>query len=522
MRYLLSVALMCAFPFAASAQVKEPGPIPEVKIDLKKPVSYDEHVEPIIVKRCTVCHSGSVKEGRLDLGSYESMMKGGKSGEAIKPGKSQDSILYKAVQRTIKRPMPPKGEEPCTAEEVAVIKLWIDSGAKAPSGVRARPKIFVSVPPPSVKVVRALAINPDKSAIAVGRSNQLHVYDAGSGAFIRSIYSPGLKTFDGKDVKAAHLSIVESMAWSPDGKWLATGSFEEIAIWDAFTGEQRHKITGFKHSVVAMTFSPDSKKLGVAGGEPTVDGEVKVFEVPSWKLLFDLKNGHSDTVYGLAFSPEMKLPIIDKDAKDPPKDTKDAKDKKDVKDKKDEGKKDVKDKKDEKNVKFETAYLLATASADKFVKVWNLADGKMVKSFEGHTHHVLDVGWQFDGKLLASAGGDNTVKVWDWDKGEQVRTINAHAKQITRLLFVGKKSEFLTCGGDSAVKAFNATGGNNIRNFAGGADFIYAIAVSPDGALVATGGQEGIVRVYNGATSALLRTLLPPGEQPPAKEEKKK
>jgi WD40 repeat protein len=507
MRYLLSAALMCLMPLAAFAQGgKEPGPFADdtiaaavAKLDLKKPVTYDD-VEPIIIKRCTVCHSGSVKEGRLDLASYEVLMKGGKSGEPIKPGKSQDSIMYKAVQRVLKRPMPPRGEEPCTAQEVAMIKLWIDQGAKGPTGVRPRPKVFVSVPPPSVKVVRALAINPDKSAIAAGRSNQVHIYDAGSGAYIRSLYSPDLKTHDGKAVKAAHLSIVESMAWSPDGKWLVTGSFEEITIWDPLTGEQRHKITGFKHSVVAMTFSPDGKQLGVAGGEPTVDGEVKVFEVPSWKVIFDLKNGHSDTVYGLAFSPEMKLPIIDKDAKDPPKDKK----------------------VDPKDMKFETVYLLATASADKFVKVWNLADGKMVKSFEGHTHHVLDVGWEADGKLLASAGGDNTVKVWDWDKGEQARTINAHGKQVTRLLFVGKKAEFITCGGDNAVKAFNAANGGNVRNFAGGADFIYAIAASPDGAIVAAGGQEGIVRVYNGANGTLLRTLLPPDAQVPVKEEKKK
>ncbi|HZZ82425.1 MAG TPA: c-type cytochrome domain-containing protein [Gemmataceae bacterium] len=496
MRYLLTLAVMSFVPLTASAQVKEVGPLKEVKVDLKgKMISYDEHIEPILAKRCTVCHSGSIKEGRLDVGTYETLMKGGKSGEAVKPGKSQDSILYKAVMRTVKRPMPPKGEEPCTAEEAALIKLWIDGGAKAPSGVKPAPKIFVSVPPPSVKVVRALAFNPDKSAIAVGRSNQIHIYDAGSGAYIRSLYSPGLKTHDGKDVKAAHLSIVESMAWSPDGKWLVSGSFQEVTIWDALTGEQRHKITGFAHSVVAIAFSLDGKKLGVAGGAPTIDGEVKVFDVPTWKMIFDLKNGHSDTVYGLAFSPEMDLPEPGQKQPDPK----------------------------DKNAKLKTfkAFLLATCSADKFVKVWNLADGKMVKSFEGHTHHVLDVGWQADGKLLASAGGDNTVKVWDWEKGEQARTINAHGKQVTRLLFVGKKTDFVTCGGDNAVKRFNTNGGNT-GNFAGGTDFIYAIAVSPDGALIAAGGQEGTVRIYNGTNTQLLRTLVAPGEQPPMKETKKK
>src|SRR5262249_47293924 len=160
---------------------------------------------------------------------------------------------------------------------------------------------IVSAPPANVVPVRAVAVSPDKTAVAAGRGNQIHIYDAGSGAHIRTLFSPGLKTKDGKEVKAAHLSLVESMAWSPDGKYLVSGSFREITIWDALTGQERHKITGFAHIVVAIAFSQDGKMFGTAGGEPTVDGEVKIFSVGDWKLIADIKNCHSDTVYGLAF-----------------------------------------------------------------------------------------------------------------------------------------------------------------------------------------------------------------------------
>ncbi|MBI3412295.1 MAG: NB-ARC domain protein [Planctomycetes bacterium] len=470
MRVLFTVGLLMTLPVAAFAQEKkEAGPVKVIELKRPEPVVYEKDIEPIFYKRCVTCHSGSVKESNFDIGAYEGLIKGGKRGpKVLVPGKSADSLLYGVMSRNEKPRMPPKGEEPVTPEELALVKLWIDQGAKAPSGLRAKPKVIVSAPPANVNPVRALAVSPDKSTVAAGRGNQIHVYDAGSGTYIRSLVDPALKGLDGKDLKAAHLSIVESMAYSPDGKYLVSGGFQEVVLWDIQTGQLRQKLSGFAHAVVAVAFSLDSKLFAVAGGEPTVEGEIKVFEVGSWNKITDVKNGHSDTVYGICFSPDNKM--------------------------------------------------IATASADKFIKVWEIPSGKFVKSFEGHTHHVLDVGWTSDGKLLASAGGDNTVKVWDFEKGEQARTINAHGKQVTRLSFIGKKAEFVTCGGDGQVKFFNAQNGGNIRNFSGGADFVYAIGVSPDGTVVASGGQDGVVRVFNGATGALTRELLPPGVAPPAKK----
>src|SRR5215207_9237517 len=114
-------ALLCfgLLPVIAAAQEnkKEVGPIKEIKFERKEPISYEKDVEPIFYKRCTVCHSGNVKEGKLDISSYETLMKGGKRGDAVKPGKSQDSLLHKSIGRTGKPFMPPRGEEPITPEE---------------------------------------------------------------------------------------------------------------------------------------------------------------------------------------------------------------------------------------------------------------------------------------------------------------------------------------------------------------------------------------------------------------------
>src|SRR2546421_11801258 len=95
MRFLCTLAVVAALPCAALGQgTKTDGPIKVIKIELKEPISYDKHIEPIFYKRCTVCHSGNVKEGKFDISTYELLMKGGKSGELVKPGKGEESILY--------------------------------------------------------------------------------------------------------------------------------------------------------------------------------------------------------------------------------------------------------------------------------------------------------------------------------------------------------------------------------------------------------------------------------------------
>jgi WD40 repeat protein len=465
------VPCLCLFTlltgFAAAEEKPKHSvlPIPDVKLERKGAVLYDKDIEPILINKCVFCHSGSVKEGKLDMSSYDSLLKGGKHGQPIVPGRAAESLLVKLAGWMQKPIMPPKGEEPLTPQELALIKLWIEQGAKTPHNRRQKSNVVLGLLPPLVHPVRALAMSPDKTSLAVGLANQIHVYEPASGTFLRTLIDPDLTTLDDKPLQAAHLTIVESLAYSPDNQLLASGSFQEVILWDAHTGALVKRLTGFADRVVALAFSPDSKWLATGGGAPTEDGEIKIFDVDSGKLVVDIKNGHSDTVFGVSFSPDGTK--------------------------------------------------LATCGADKFVKVFAMPSGQFLKSFEGHTHHVLDVAWKADGKLLVSAGADKVIKVWDYEKGEQVRTFGTQSKQITRLMFKGTTSEIVTCSGDPLVRFWNVDNGSGGVTFGGNHDFLYAVSVSADGKIVAAGGEEGVVRVYNGANGQLVKTLLPPGVGPP-------
>src|SRR5262249_36645291 len=98
MRWSPIISLIALFPAVALAQEKKAGsmdPIKVVALDRKTAVAYEKEIEPVLVNKCLFCHSGPVKEGRLDMSTYESLMKGGKRGKAVVPGKSGESLMVK-------------------------------------------------------------------------------------------------------------------------------------------------------------------------------------------------------------------------------------------------------------------------------------------------------------------------------------------------------------------------------------------------------------------------------------------
>ncbi|HTD85564.1 MAG TPA: NB-ARC domain protein, partial [Candidatus Binatia bacterium] len=146
--------------------------------------------------------------------------------------------------------------------------------------------------------------------------------------------------------------------------------------------------------------------------------------------------------------------------------------------------------------------MLASGAADKFLHVIDLASSKVIKSFEGHTHHVMGVSWKRDGRTLASAGADAVVKVWDFTTGERKKNIDGFGKEATAISFVGYTDQAVVSCGDAQVKLVKDNG-ETVRSFSG-ADFLYSAAATPDGAFVIAGGQDGVLRVWNGRDGTLV------------------
>jgi WD40 repeat protein len=140
--------------------------------------------------------------------------------------------------------------------------------------------------------------------------------------------------------------------------------------------------------------------------------------------------------------------------------------------------------------------------------VIRVEDGKDLKSFEGHTHHVLAVDWSVDGKQLVTGGADTVLKVWDFETGEQLRTLAAAGKQVTAVRWVPGKPLVAGASGDSTVKFWNPTGnGNVVRTFNGPSDYVFGVAVSTDGKVVAAGGADGNLFLWNGDDAKVIRKV---------------
>ncbi len=150
---------------------------------------------------------------------------------------------------------------------------------------------------------------------------------------------------------------------------------------------------------------------------------------------------------------------------------------------------------------------LVSGSADKTIKVWNLANGQEINTLKGHDSSVNSLALSPDGQTLVSGSADKTIKVWNLATGKEIRTLNGHSNFINSLVISPDGQTLVSASADKTIKIWNLATGKEIRTLRGHSNFINALVISPDGQTLLSGSADKTIKIWNLATGKEVRTL---------------
>jgi glucose/arabinose dehydrogenase len=465
---VLALAFLFLTPQPAIAQAVPPQ---------KGPISFINQVAPILKENCFACHDAKKRKGKFDMTTYESFRKGGDKEDPIVPGKPEESLIIDLLTAKDNSRMPPKENgDPLPQEKIEIISKWIAEGAKLDASLTPKAEILrelrVRWKPPTPPTaysypvtITALAFTPDNQKLVIGGQHELTVWDVAQAKLEKRIYTRAERAYalvflaDGKLAVAGGRPGQEGDVRIYDLQGGTPKMENGVAILDGVNDQNvmLKQLLEADDAVLCLVVSPDGKKLASGGSN---DRLVNVWDLSAGyanaKLEQTIEN-HADWVFGVAFSPDGKH--------------------------------------------------LLTCSRDKTAKVWDLTTKESVLTFPDHQNPVYGVAVKPDGKLGISVGEDNQVRFWNASgDGKQVRTSGGHGKAVFRVIYHSKQPLLATCSADNTVRLWNENG-QVVRTLSGHTDWVYALAFSPDGNLIASGGYNGEVKVWKVADGTMVKAF---------------
>jgi WD40 repeat protein/DNA-binding SARP family transcriptional activator len=332
--------------------------------------------------------------------------------------------------------------------------------------------------------VKTLAISPDSELLALGTDDgEVRLWRLLDGQLVRML--------------RGHRSLVISVAFSPDGRYLASSSSLDgtIYLWDVVRGEVLATFQGHRGGVEVVTFSPDGS-LVASGGQ---DGTIRLWEATSGRLLQVLAK-HTDWVTALAFHPTGELLASSAMADHEcylwqhrrPTEL------------------------DSNPYSFLTELrgheapvqtlsfsphgsLLATGSKDGMVRLWDITNRQTIRVLHGHQDVVRTAVFSPDGAVLVTSGHDFTIRLWEVASGQLLQALYRHNHQIWGLAISADGKVLASGGSDGVVHLWDLAEPRRVqavRTLHGYVRPIYALAISPRGDLFATGEKDGAVRLW--------------------------
>ena len=282
-----------------------------------------------------------------------------------------------------------------------------------------------------------------------------------------------------EDAKFEHGDWVDSVAWSPDGKKVATASYDNTCrIFDV---ESQIEDAKFEHGnwVFSVAWSPDGKKVATASKDKTC----RIFDVES--QIEDAKFEHGKWVKSVAWSPDGKKVATASDDKTCRIF-------------------DVEPQREDATFEhgdwvFRVAWSpdgkkVATASNDKTCRIFDVESQREDAKFE-HGDGVRSVAWSPDGKKVATASCDKTCRIFDVESQREDAKFE-HGDTVRSVAWSPNGKKVATASEDKTCRIFDVESQGEDANFEHG-DMVFSVAWSPDGKKVATASRDGICRIFD-------------------------
>jgi WD40 repeat protein/serine/threonine protein kinase len=277
--------------------------------------------------------------------------------------------------------------------------------------------------------VISIAFSPDGQQIVSGsQDGTAKVWEADQGKELLTL--------------KGHRDMVYSVAFSPTGRRIVTGSADRTAkVWDSASGRELLTLKGHNNHVRCVAFSPDGQRI-VTG---SYDWTAKVLEAATGRELLTLK-GHTSSIVCVAFSPDGRW--------------------------------------------------IVTGSYDQTAKLWEAASGRELLTLKAHNACISSVAFSPDGQRIVTGSRDQTVRVWEAASGRELFTLNGHTSWVRSAAFSPDSQHIVSGSGDRTAKVWEVASGREMLTLKGHSDSILAVAFSPDGHQIATGSKDGTVKVW--------------------------